>query len=845
MISSLAPEKLTRDLDVIELSVENSDQTDVNESLAEVLAEIERIVSPVWPLNDYVAVNPFMGLAEKKFLDAQQTLSSVRDCSLLMPKEYFQSLMEQGRLSPNQIELAFAQCQEEYPELYDGFDVTSLFDENDRSSQAGQTLESRFFTVAGAVDRKLGSHWSSHIINDISRHCAAHFDDGQAIWSSPWQGLSLYEAWHSAAQIGWRMDLLGLTGFRAFVAQLPETANEAIRQMLQALEIPQSCWRQFLLCELFSIAGWTSFVKYRVRQAEFNGERNEDLIGLIAIRLAYDVALRSVPGIPQNLRLYPVDAEFAAEPEVVTSPKRDVLVRYLLQVATEKSYQAELCQKLLSHSESAAETKRKTLQIVFCIDVRSEVMRRHLESCSDEIETFGFAGFFGVALEYIPFAETTGPAQCPVLLKPGFRIRESLRGTEEQVASQAIADRKTIRVSRKSWKSFQTSAVSCFSFVESLGLAYFPKLLMTSFGLVPPVKNGDADGIPSNLIESLGPEIDGPKIDGKGSLGISSDTQIDVAEGILRNLGLKTNFGRIVALCGHVCDVVNNPYKAGLDCGACGGHSGEPNARAAVALLNSPGVRAGLSQRGIHIPDDTLFMAAVHNTTTDEIRFFDMHSVPSTHAADLAQVTAWVQQAGVLCRSERTERFIDSSADDLLRRSRDWSEVRPEWGLAGNAAFVIAPRTRTNGLDLGGRTFLHSYDYHNDPEFKTLELIMTAPMIVTNWINLQYYASTVDNRAFGSGNKLIHNVVGQFGVFEGNGGDIMTGLPWQSVHDGQRFQHEPLRLLVVVEAPRHAIEQIVKKHAKVRDLVTNGWLSLMALDTGRFYRFSSNSVWTE
>ncbi|MEI8018080.1 MAG: DUF2309 domain-containing protein [Schlesneria sp.] len=839
MTTAIATEKPPRDLDVLELPNMNSDQRDVADtSFTEILADIERILSPVWPLNDYVAVNPYMGLSDQKFLDAQQTLSSVRDCRLLMPKDYFRSLIEQGRLSQNQIELAFAQCQEEYPELYEGFDLTRLFDEIEAQSEATQALESRFFTVAGAVDRQLGSHWSSHIINDISRHCAAHFDQGQAIWASPWRGLSLYEAWHAAAQIGWRMDLLGLTGFRAFVGQMPAKAKDAIPLMLEALEIPQSCWRQFLLCELFSIAGWTSFVKYRVREAAFNDERNEDLIGLIAIRLAYDVALKSVPGIPQDLRLCPAQAEFAET--ALPAPGRDVLVRYLLQVAMEKSYQAELCQKLLNQSESAAEKKRKTLQMVFCIDVRSEVMRRHLESCSDEIETFGFAGFFGLALEYVPFSETAGSAQCPVLLKPGFRIHESLRHANEQVASRASVDRKTIRMSRKSWKSFQTSAVSCFSFVESLGLAYFAKLLTTSFGLVPPVANGDTDGIPSKLIESLGPEINGI-----GSAGIPGSAQIDLAQGILRNLGLTNHFGRIVALCGHVCDVVNNPYKAGLDCGACGGHSGEPNARAAVALLNSPHVRTGLGERGIHIPDDTFFMAAVHNTTTDEIRFFDPHSVPVTHAADFAHVKTWVKESGRLCRIERTERFSESDEKDLLRRSRDWSEVRPEWGLAGNAAFVIAPRSRTQGLELSGRTFLHSYDYRNDPDFKTLELIMTAPMIVTNWINLQYYASTVDNRAFGSGNKLIHNVVGQFGVFEGNGGDIMTGLPWQSVHDGKRFQHEPLRLLVVVEAPRTAIKQIVMKHAQVSHLVTNGWLSLLALDDGHFYRFSSSSVWTQ
>ena len=315
-------------------------------SLIEILADIERILAPVWPLNDYVAVNPYMGLADQKFLDAQQTLSSVRDCSLLMPKEYFRSLIEQGRLSQNEIELAFAQCQEEYPELYQGFELTRLFDEIDEQSQASEALESRFFTVAGAVDRQLGSHWSSHIINDISRHCAAHFDQGQAIWSSPWRGLSLYEAWHAAAQIGWRMDLLGLTGFRAFVGQMPANAKDAIPLLLKALGIPQSCWRQFLLCELFSIAGWSSFVKYRVRAAAFNDERNEDLIGLIAIRLAYDVALKSVPGIPQDLRLCPFQAEFTEA--ALPAPGRDVLVRYLLQVAMEKSYQAELCQKLLS-----------------------------------------------------------------------------------------------------------------------------------------------------------------------------------------------------------------------------------------------------------------------------------------------------------------------------------------------------------------------------------------------------------------------------------------------------------------------------------------------------------------
>jgi uncharacterized protein YbcC (UPF0753/DUF2309 family) len=180
---------------------------------------------------------------------------------------------------------------------------------------------------------------------------------------------------------------------------------------------------------------------------------------------------------------------------------------------------------------------------------------------------------------------------------------------------------------------------------------------------------------------------------------------------------------------------------------------------------------------------------------------------------------------------------------DVLRRSHDWSEVRPEWGLAGNAAFIIAPRSRSIGLDLGGRSFMHSYDHSRDPEGTVLELIMTAPMIVTSWINLQYYASAVDNRAFGSGNKLIHNVTGQLGVLLGNGGDLMTGLPWQAVSNGRELVHEPLRLTVVIEASRPAVARVIAKHRMVADLLENGWLTLLVREGDEFHRWTADGQW--
>ena len=263
----------------------------------------------------------------------------------------------------------------------------------------------------------------------------------------------------------------------------------------------------------------------------------------------------------------------------------------------------------------------------------------------------------------------------------------------------------------------------------------------------------------------------------------------------------------------------------------------------AAALLNHGAVRDGLAQRGIQLPEHTRFLPAVHNTTTDEIQFCDVEMLPASHAAEFQQLRLWTASAGHLARTERAARMGSVSPAEIFDRSREWSEVRPEWGLAGNAALIVAPRSRTAGLPLDGRTFMHSYDHRHDAEWKVLELIMTAPMVVANWINLQYYASTVDNRAYGSGNKAIHNVVGQLGILEGNGGDLQTGLPWQSVHDGQQYQHEPLRLLVIIEAPCDAIESIIEKHATVRDLVCNGWLSLMALDAQQLYQYSAKATW--
>jgi uncharacterized protein YbcC (UPF0753/DUF2309 family) len=328
------------------------------------------------------------------------------------------------------------------------------------------------------------------------------------------------------------------------------------------------------------------------------------------------------------------------------------------------------------------------------------------------------------------------------------------------------------------------------------------------------------------------------------SLDATLSEKIDMAANILRGMSLTKGFAGMVIFTGHGSTTTNNPYASALECGACGGHAGDVNARIAAALLNDPFVRAGLLQHNINIPAETVFVAAVHNTTTDDIFLLDVDAVPESHRALLAQVKAEFKRAGEQVRSERAVSLGDTADTSAVkRRARDWSQVRPEWGLAGCASFIAAPRVRTRSLALDGRCFLHDYRETDDPDHAVLETLLTAPLVVASWITLQYYASTVDNRHFGSGDKTLHNVVGGIGVLEGMGGGLRSGLPMQSLHNGREFVHEPLRLTAVVEACRHAIDDILDKHESLSQLVDNGWIQLHALDQGAVWRRDSGGRW--
>lgn len=783
-------------------------------------------IAPVWALEDYVAINPYAGFSSQTLTECHLEFRKFSEGSLLMPVHYYAAMYRDGKVTCGDI----ANAIERIAEL--AGDETVLPTMNEITFSLDQSLlHGGELVEFGTQNESPEGRWGTAIIEEISRHCSAHFDLGQAVWLSPFRGLSLYDAWREIMRRDRKFEWMGIKNFRSFVSELPASPDEAILSLLMRLNVPESNWETFLLSRAFTVPGWSACAKYQGILAErAGGVADQDLIGLLAIRLAYDVALE-----------HPI-ASFNDRSESAT---KDVWIRTILLRASELAIQDVVVGSLLdwmqtreqNSNRGTSQTSAQPLaQMAFCIDVRSERFRRHLEASLQGVQTLGFAGFFGLPIEFVSLGQTQGVGQVPVLLTPAFKVYETVADASPETLKRTIRTRHAIRSWRKGWKKFATSAVGCFPFVETTGWLSAGSLLGRTLRIGLGLYDFNRDGVDSDHKTRI-------TLDGLEQQGVTIDKQIEMATAVLTNMGITKNFAKLVVFCGHAASTHNNPLQAGLDCGACGGHSGESNARFAAMMINQPAVRAGLARNGIVIPQDTHFLPALHNTTTDEIVFFDISDVPDSRVAELEMLRSAAATATGLTRAERMPLVSSDTVGDLLRRSKDWSEVRPEWGLAGNATFIAAPRRLTETIDLQGRAFLHSYDESTDPDANVLETIMTAPLIVAHLINMQYYASTVDNTNFGSGSKTVHNVVGGFGVLSGNGGDLQTGLPIQSLHNGSQWVHEPVRLLGILAARRSAIEGVLAKHAGLRESIVNGWMNLIAIQDGHAYRYDHTGEW--
>jgi uncharacterized protein YbcC (UPF0753/DUF2309 family) len=764
-------------------------------------------IPPAWPLAASVAVNPFLGQAGEPLWTAAARLARVAGAPMTMPRAWYREKIRSGDITDRDL----AEALDAGPAPLRPSDLAALKDAAERDTPPVRALP----TVAELCADATGFDWPGFVEERLGSWAGSWFDEGQALWAAP-RGRGAYAAWRATAIHDLTPDIAGLSGFAGHVADAPENGAAAIGRAVERLGLAPAALETCFHRLLTAWGGWGQLARHRLWQAELSGGTDTTVVELLAIRLVWEEAL--LERHPAVVSAWADVAALHAEP---VEPTADQVIDAILQDAADRAAQRKLA-AVMAQPASASDDGRPALQAAFCIDVRSEVFRRALESVAPQARTLGFAGFFGVSTAHRRFASDVREYRLPVLLTPG---QFSCSGGSELAASEKGA--RIAARARRAWGRFKLAAVSSFAFVEAAGPLYAGKLVSDALGL-------KKTAMPADPAPRFDPALD-------------LAARVGAAETILRAMSLTENFARLVILAGHGARVVNNPHAAALQCGACGGHSGEVNARLLASIVNDEEVRAGLAMRGIEIPADTLFLAALHDTTTDEVALY-ADDERATHRDDLDQARRWLAAAGVLARGERALALPRAgSGRSVLRRSRDWAETRPEWGLAGCRAFIAAPRRRTVGKALHGRAFLHDYDWTKDREFRVLEVILTAPVVVASWISLQYYGSTVAPGVFGAGNKLLHNVVGGVGVLEGNGGSPRVGLPWQSVHDGENFVHEPLRLSVCIEAPVEAMTDILRRHAGVRALFDNGWLTLFALDgDGRMARrYAGQMKWVE
>jgi len=781
-------------------------------------------IMPAWPLDQAVAVNPHWRRIDRPIRQVAARLAVLGDFRVFPQRDYIRREWDAGRIARADLDAAL--------EIHAAREARGVTAERCIAGLAGTPGARRAPLLVDLLDDPVQRNrrwpWRSAIVFQVSQACATYFDRHQADWRAS-GSPDLYGFWREGMVGDHGLSArLGLPGLMRQLRRLPARAEDALRWALAELELEPPAWQAYFEALLLSINGWAAWCAYVGWRKAPTGRADQRLPDLLACRIAWEAVLaRAVPPAARRSALAALGTAWRDFDRRVAEADAALVVDEVWQRALEISFQRGFVRTLRAPAPSEA-PRMPEVQAVFCIDTRSEPMRRAMEACWAGVQTRAFAGFFGIPAHYSPLGTEMRRPQLPGPAYPSIAMRDVVTAPGQASADAARSARAGMARRRRlarldQWLGAVRWPNATFSFVEALGLGYVGRI---AHWIRPPAA-------PRVAMDRLGMPVAAQAHCRPMMTGLDAGARVELAAGVLHAMGLDDRLAPLVILCGHAGHSANNAHASTLDCGACHGRPGDANARALAHLLNDPQVRAGLRARGLDIPSGTVFMGALHNTTTDEVTGFDLDLLPPAARARWEKMARVFAQAGDRVRRERAPTlWMDASLapEPLLkafrRRANDGSQTRPEWGLTRNAAFIIGPRGRSRGRVLD-RAYLHDYDARFDADGKVLEALMTGPMVVTHWLSWQYHASTCDPVHYGSGNKVLHNVVdGHVGVFEGNGGDLRIGLPRQSLHDGDGWYHQPVRLTVVIDAPAASIEGVIGRHAVLGQLCDNGWMLL-------------------
>jgi uncharacterized protein YbcC (UPF0753/DUF2309 family) len=740
---------------------------------------------------------------------------------------------------------------------------------------------------------------SDRLVHEVLiRFCAAFVDQGLSGWPLPHREEGFFRAFCALyRQPAGPPDrwLCGLAGELARLQESHTTPLACVRESLGLLGVPEAQWEPFLSATLLALRGWAGMI----RQVEVRGDRVArplpagSLVEFLAVRLILErLALawlaRETLGFTGPLhRIYQRVRTVHPRQETASVDQRAFLVfqmaqlrgwlpsdlyrlskpqwsvlwneiesfsgmerRRVFHLAFERRYRIQTLDAIAARAaQQAAQRDHPRFQVICCIDEREESFRRHLEELAPEAETFGVAGFFSVAMYYRGVADAHFVPLCPVVIRPQHYVRENVVYTFEDSHRRRVWTRRVLATASHRMhigsRSFASGALLAavlgpLASIPLVARILFPRFtaqlrrLAAKFVQPPPV---------TQLQLERGVAAPGPA---DGQLGYTAPEMAGIVERVLRDIGLISDFARLIVVTGHGSSSLNNPHESAHDCGACGGGRGGPNARAFAQMANDSRVRDLLGARGLPLPCETVFVGAYHNTCDDSLTFFDLERLPPSHRSDFEAVRAAIDRARQWNAHERCRRFesapLELSSEAALRhveaRAEDLAQTRPEYGHATNAVCVVGRRRRTRGLFMDRRTFLTSYDpTQDDAEQTILTRVLQAVVPVCGGISLEYYFSFTDPTGWGCGTKLPHNITSLLGVMDGAASDLRTGLPWQMVEI-----HDPVRLLFVIESTPAAMEQIMQRQEAIGRFCRNGWVQLAVLspDSPQIWLFRDN-----
>jgi uncharacterized protein YbcC (UPF0753/DUF2309 family) len=758
-------------------------------------------VGKTWPLYAFVTSNPLTGYEKSHFKQATLEAEQLAGGHLFPEASTFRTAWQNKEIDRDVLKTVF------------------------RNNGIVHTAEESLIEMETLTKADFKNPW--HEVDRLTiKWLMAFMDEGLAEWGLPNKEKGFYKAWKSLAKYDKDLNL------KASV-KLPEESSELLSKLLS--DFSEEDQLSILEFHIAALPGWTGYIKYRTEtNSEWQKKFSITLVDYLAVRLC----------IARNLNFEILPAKLDDSKQ-----SKERTLQYLWLTAWETTWQKRMSKELQSILDTPSTPKPTSqteespeAQLVFCIDTRSELIRRHVES-KGNYETFGYAGFFGIAMDYQDLSEGIVKKSCPPILASSYKVTEQAKSNSQQEVDAFHKRKQKEKFTHYFLKRMKHMLPSAFGYVEGSGFFYGISLFLRT---IVPERLYDSGKKERNSFEGICDPHLHPIHDLSSANEISLEERTAIVKSAFELTGWK-NFAPLILFVGHESHTANNPFGSSLDCGACAASPGRHNARMLARLANQSDVREALKQHHIHIPASTFFLGAEHNTTTDEIYIFDSE-LPDSHQKELSKLKENLAKAQLSATTER----LGASKDSIKaahKKTNDWSETRPEWGLAKNAGFIIGPRSLSKSLNLKGNCFPHSYDWKMDTEGGALEGIMQGPMVVTQWINNHYYFSTVDNENYGGGSKITHNVTGRYGVMQGNGGDLKMGLPLQSVNEtDDKSYHQPLRLSVYINAPKERITKILQQNENLKSLLDNEWIYLFVMDPkehNEIKKYKQNLEWED